>query len=502
MFGYSGTTLLILIGMIVTGAARIVSVKLFFQLEFQSPLMVTLLYLAGQSLSLVVYWISQKRERMFLSKRSGFEKVAAGEEDDDAEGTIMSADESIQSARDGIPNKHHNNNFTIDDDDNSDIELTNLPVWEHQQESSQAKDERDLALTASCPIHSILVSDHASSSADDTITLLCGSDYDNDEPDVDATSTPASTCRPQQLEQDEVPRRRGSFTGLTEESKKAVSWVHAIPWYLKPTIPAFFNLCNSTMRLASLVYLAASFAEIWIAGLELTLSVVAARLVRRRRVAASRWAGIAVIVTALMFVELADLIVTANDDNDNDNDNGDDTTMDSENATHRMNNQLLGLLLIMGECITSVMQDLAEEIFMDESDFSPTLLLGMEGLQGLIIGLILYVPVARLVGEDPWQTFETLTSSSVYMGYALNLTLLFTLTGIMNIMATAVTSSMTRNVWKNLRTLLVWVFGLVIFAASGNDDVGEPWRIPESLIVPAGSIVVFAGIYLYYKDKQ
>jgi hypothetical protein len=498
MFGYSGTTLLILIGMVVTGAARIVSVKLFFQLEFQSPLMVTLLYLAGQSLSLIVYWISEKRERIFLSKPSGFEKVAAGEEDDDAEGTIMSADEGIQSARD----KHHNNNFTTDD--NSDIELTNLPLWEHQQESSHAKDERGLALTASCPTHSILISDHASSFADDTIPLQCGSEYDDDdEPEVDATSTPACTCRPQQQQEHEEPRRRGSVTGLTEESKKAVLWVHAIPWYLKPTIPAFFNLCNSTMRLASLVYLAASFAEIWIAGLELTLSVVAARLVRRRRVAASRWAGIAVIVTALMFVALADLLVTLHDnDNNNDSDNGDDTTMDSENDTHRMNNQLIGLLLIVGECITSVMQDLAEEIFMDESEFSPTLLLGMEGLQGLIIGLLLYVPVARLVGEDPWQTFETLTSSSVYIGYALNLTLLFTLTGIMNIMATSVTSSMTRNVWKNLRTLLVWVFGLVIFAASGNDDVGEPWRMPESLIVPAGSIVVFAGIYLYYKDKQ
>ena len=51
-------------------------------------------------------------------------------------------------------------------------------------------------------------------------------------------------------------RRSGSPTGLTTESHNAatVTWVHAIPWYLKPAVPGFFNLCNSAMRWGSLIY--------------------------------------------------------------------------------------------------------------------------------------------------------------------------------------------------------------------------------------------------------
>jgi len=38
--------------------------------------------------------------------------------------------------------------------------------------------------------------------------------------------------------------RRGSKTGLTRESELAVVWVHRIPWYLRPVIPAFFQSCQ------------------------------------------------------------------------------------------------------------------------------------------------------------------------------------------------------------------------------------------------------------------
>jgi hypothetical protein len=56
-------------------------------------------------------------------------------------------------------------------------------------------------------------------------------------------------------------RQRRSKHGLPEESKKAVQWVHQIPYYWKPLIPGIFNLCNSAMRWASLVDVPASIAE-------------------------------------------------------------------------------------------------------------------------------------------------------------------------------------------------------------------------------------------------
>ena len=95
----------------------------------------------------------------------------------------------------------------------------------------------------------------------------------------------------------------------------------------------------------------------------------------------------------------------------------------------------------------------------------------MEGTYGLIIAIVLYFPIAPLLGENPPDA-KSFSNNDV-TGLAIGWTLLVTVTGIFNIAATAVTSSMTRNVWKNLRTLLVWIIGLIIFYASSSTDIGE-----------------------------
>jgi len=56
-----------LIAVIVMGAARSVAVQLFFQLGFTQPLFVTLIYLFGQSLALVVYFVSREMDKALHS---------------------------------------------------------------------------------------------------------------------------------------------------------------------------------------------------------------------------------------------------------------------------------------------------------------------------------------------------------------------------------------------------------------------------------------------------
>ena len=73
-----------------------------------------------------------------------------------------------------------------------------------------------------------------------------------------------------------------------------------------------------------------------------------------------------------------------------------------------------------------------------------------------------------------------------------------TVTGIFNIAATGVTSSMTRNVWKNFRTCLIWIVSLIIFYATGNPELGEEWIMPGSFYILIGFAVMLAGVYVYY----
>lgn len=134
---------------------------------------------------------------------------------------------------------------------------------------------------------------------------------------------------------------------------------------------------------------------------------------------------------------------------------------------------------------------------MQEAAFPPALLVGMEGTYGLVIAVILYFPIAPLLGENPSDVANSSSKGDV-IGLAIGWTLLVTFTGIFNIAATAVTSSMTRNVWKNMRTLLVWILGLVVFYATGGSELGEGWYIPGSFFILLSYGVMCVGIFIYY----
>ena len=253
---YSLRVSLVLACMVITGASRSVAVKVFYDLGFRNPLFVTLLYLTGQGLSLVVYLVSRRSSPPPARRRPRYKKV------------------SIElPTRNVVPNPMH----ATDDECPGDIED------EVKEPVVEAKDEE---------------------------------------------KTPER-------------RRSGSPTGLTTESHHAatVTWVHAIPWYLKPAVPGFFNLCNSAMRWGSLIYVAASMAEMLISGLELLLSVVAARCIRKRRISWSRWVGVLVVALGLALVRLAN--------------------RDSVDEEHSW----VGDGLIVGQCVMSVIQDMSEAVW-------------------------------------------------------------------------------------------------------------------------------------------
>jgi len=437
--------------MVITGASRSVAVKLFYDLGFQNPLFVTILYLTGQALSLIVYLVSRR----------------------DINGvsccwTAPSQDYKILNT--AVFSGNGDNPGESDEPENSDkIEVS---IELQTQNAVKAKDGNDEEKTS----ESSLSDECQMSQMEYNMTVEAG----------ERGGDGLTTNRP----------RSGSATGLTIESHNAatVTWVHVIPWYLKPAIPGFFNLCNSAMRWGSLIYVAASMAEMLISGLELLLSVVAARCIRKRLISPSRWVGVFVVAIGLVLVRLSnsnsveeEAVVV-----DQKQQAGD------EIISSKSHNAMIGDVLIIGQCVMSVIQDMTEELFMHESEFPATLLLGMEGLFGLLFGIPLYLYFAPRFAESPSATWETIASSPSKAGSMVGLTLLFTITGIFNIMATGVTSSMTRNVWKNFRTVLVWAFGLVLFYSTQNEDLGEEWIYPNSVFVLFSFSVMLSGAYIYY----
>ena len=417
---YAGHTWFILVGMIATGSARSIVVKLAYQSGFQAPLTVTLLYLLGQSFALIVFWI-QTRFVFF-----GYKALSSST----------------------------TNESEMKDKENSvELELADCPRVIADIASTDSNTD-SLMKTPS-------VSSSDSGSISSTMLAFYAYFYADDMPN-------------------------GSNHGLSSNSNERLMWIHRIPWYMKPTIPALFNLLNSTLRWASLVYIDASVAEMMISGLELTLSVIAARAFRNRIVAKSRWMGVMIVATGVIIIERAN---NSKHLQQSHSDSNDDVPDDARR--HGKSDATIGVILIILQSTLSVLQDIGEEIFMQACDFPATMMLGMEGLYGVSVGFIIYITCGDKLGvEDIDATLETLRNNPNKWWWIVGLPFLFTITGIFNIKATEATSAMTRNVWKNFRTVVIWVIALVIYYVGGTVAYGEEWRMPESVYILVGFMVM------------
>jgi len=412
MFGYSNATLGILIGMVITGAARSVAVKILYQSGFEDPLYVTLLYLLGQSLSLAVYGC---RQCLLTS------------------GSIL-----VKGKQNSMTDEDETDEPSVDDDTPSSSQPSSIVVGSSPSASSFRTDSQP----------------------------------------------------------------KGSFHGFIDfESSRGPAWIQRMPYSAKLLIPSVCNMFKSLLRWASFMYIAASVGEMMISGLELALSVLAARFIRQRMVSSRRWMGIGVVAIGIVVIGLADILLLSGSSPQVDDDESHQTS--SSAGTNHRRDSIIGIALIIGQCILSVLQGTAEAILMQTASFPPTLLLGLEGVFGFAVCFVLFfVCGPTFGGKGPAETLEDLQEDKVFLtAYSICLTLLFTIAGFYNIKATEVTSSMTRDVWKNLQTVLVWIIGLVIFYAGVGGGLGEEFVIPGSLVILAGFLLMFFGIYIYYSQK-
>lgn len=142
---------------------------------------------------------------------------------------------------------------------------------------------------------------------------------------------------------------------------------------------------------------------------------------------------------------------------------------------------------------------------MQETRFPALQLLGCEGVYSVIIGLPLYVMVGPALGHDPIDAFRGAGESPPVLCMTFVLLGVFCVAGIFQILSTGVTSSMTRNMWKNFRGLIVLLIGMIIYYSTGSGDksedeviVGERFKIPETLLNLGAFAVILAGLVVYY----
>ena len=495
---YSREVLATLILMIVTGAGRTLAVKVYFQLGFDEPFLVTILMLLGHSLAVPIYWLVE-----WL--------VPATDVDGEAVDGVMPGGLTNSNIRMPDLEKAGETRASVvpvadvEVDENKAEDATEMNHSE--QADPETKDESTASILKQAPFSPVMrrlsspTIRRLSKSLRDVIhtewkhdnTLMATDDEEPqmiEQPKEESSQTRDSNSvdedPPDEGETAEISLKiakfrqrksnRGSVHGLTMKSREAIQWVHKIPNWAKPLMSSGFNLLDVAFRMLSILYLAASVAEMLIGGMELILSIVAARVVRKRHIAKQRWCGAGIMLIGLVLVACSDLV----SDNESSESFG------------------LGLLFVVLKVVMGVSKDMTQELFMQEGGLSATLLLGMEGVYGLLMAVPLYFLLGPVAGYDPVEAFRGIGESALSIGYTFGLLLIFFVAGMYSILSTAVTSSMSRNMWKNFRGLVVWIAALIIFYASGDEDLGEPWMIPGSFMILAGFSVMLGALYVYY----
>jgi drug/metabolite transporter (DMT)-like permease len=154
----------------------------------------------------------------------------------------------------------------------------------------------------------------------------------------------------------------------------------------KPLIRSGFNLLDVAFRMLSIFYLAASVAEMLVDGTELTFRMVAARVVRKRLIVRQRWRGAGIMMVGLVLVACSDLV--------------------SNNESSESFG--LGEVFVILKIIMGVSKDMVQELFMQEGDFPATSLLGMEGVDGLLMAVPLYSLLGPVAGYDQVEAFRAI----------------------------------------------------------------------------------------------
>ena len=187
------------------------------------------------------------------------------------------------------------------------------------------------------------------------------------------------------------------------------------------------------------------------------LGTVAARALLGRKLARSRWSGVAIVaaVGVAIMDERASHGRRVRTDKDADSGSGGNAGGKDHNAGgarwprggSHASDATIGFALILLQLTLSVLhQDVVEEICMQSADFPATEMLGMEGAYGSVLSFVA-VFVGRGGGdrlrliEDISSTLMMLRENPNARRCAAYLPLLFLVTNIFNIMATDATSA-------------------------------------------------------------
>ncbi|TMW55632.1 hypothetical protein Poli38472_010514 [Pythium oligandrum] len=273
-----------------------------------------------------------------------------------------------------------------------------------------------------------------------------------------------------------------------ESSRNGLKYHYRIPrkMYFLLALPAAFDLLATFLANLGLLYVTVSVFQLMKCTVIIFVAVLKV-VILKDRLRGYMWIGIGLNT-------LAALLVGATSFADQD-----DQSNNNQNA-----HPGFGILMIILSCAVQAFQYVYEEKLMDEGDSAPPLVVvGMEGVWGLVLTTFVVYPIAYLVpGNDLGSNerfddaFEMLLNSQlaqIIVGVYLLVILGY------NVFAVSVTyllNSIWHAILDNFRPITVWGTDLLLFYVFTKGAFGEAWTI-WSWLQLAGMVLLLAGTAVY-----
>ncbi|KAL0233575.1 hypothetical protein PCE1_002090 [Barthelona sp. PCE] len=271
---------------------------------------------------------------------------------------------------------------------------------------------------------------------------------------------------------------------LQVEQPKAPAFI-----YMISAVPSLCDLCATLLLNISLLFISASVWQL-LRGSMTVFTALMSRFILKKALPRFKWTAVAIIVFALTIVGASSLLGP--------------TQPGSAPSTDTLL-QLFGIIVaLLGVVFQSLQVTFEQKLMADYTDdIPPALLVGIEGLYGMIFtGIILYIaqhlPQHGMIGHF----YENTTESLCMLGKSN--TILFTVIiycffilayNLSGMYVTKFLSAVMRSALEGLRTLTILMANLIIhyLINPGFGEIWSRWTVVELL----GFAFLIVGVYVY-----
>eukprot|EP00928_Gymnodinium_smaydae_P021110 TRINITY_DN18214_c0_g1_i1.p1 TRINITY_DN18214_c0_g1~~TRINITY_DN18214_c0_g1_i1.p1 ORF type:complete len:428 (+),score=74.08 TRINITY_DN18214_c0_g1_i1:66-1349(+) len=268
---------------------------------------------------------------------------------------------------------------------------------------------------------------------------------------------------------------------LAAEAQKPVTPMWKSLLLIAP--PSLFDLLSMCLMLVGMLYIPASVWQM-LRGANIIFAAIFTIIILRRQLHAFHWLGVTLALLGILAVSVA-AISSGPADGDDKNSNGASVAF--------------GVGIVVLAQVIQAAQIILEEQLLNDLDMDPLLIVGMEGIWGMLFMVFVMWALMVIPGtdhghaEDSIDTYEMIKNSATVQRIVISYMVSVATYNVSGMLVTSALSGVMRVMLEATRTLCIWLFALYWhYAVDESSAFGEEWT-EWSYLQAFGFLVLVIG---------